>query len=447
MDKFSRRRFLEVSSAVGLGVSLAAGRTKVLAATGPGRATANEKIVLGFVGVAGRGNSLLDQFLRHADVEVGAICDVYKPHLDAAVEKVKAAKGNTPKAFKDFRQLLEEKDIDAVICATPPHWHPLITIMACEAGKDVYCEKPMCMHPAEANAVVKAARANHRVTQIGTQIHATDNYHHVVDIVRSGILGKISSVHTVLCLNDAPDGIGKQPDSDPPADLDWDMWCGPLPVMPFNQTIFTDGRHRYRKELIGSWLHEMGPHIVDLPVWAMNMTQPKACTAMGGRFTANDISTIPDTVEVLWEYDGYIMTWTNLCASSHGLHFNLGGKGITRRLGTSFHGTNATLWSTYDQFGIYIEGDRIKMEDVPPPPPRTWADHDREFLDAIKSRNLTLCDVEYHRNVHMALNLGHIALEAGRRIQWDAEKSEVIGDREANALVTPEYRAPWSLPA
>jgi predicted dehydrogenase len=437
-----------MSSAAGLGVALAAAPTRpVFAQAKAGKATPNEKIVLGFVGIAGRGNALLDQFIGHDDVEIAAIADVYKPHLDAAIDKVAKARGKAPDGYADFRKLLERADIDAIVCATPPHWHPLVTILACEAGKDVYCEKPMCMSPGEGAAMVKAARANNRITQIGTQIHATDNYHHVVDIVRSGILGKISCVHSVLCMNNAPDGIGKQADGEPPADLDWDLWCGPIPKLPFNETIFTSGRHRFCKALIGSWLHEMGPHIIDLPVWAMDMQAPKSIMAMGGKYAVDDISTVPDTMEATWEFGDHMLQWTYMGASSHGLQMNLGGKGMTGRHGTSFHGTNATLWANYDSFGVYVEGDRLKMEDLPKPPDHTWANHDREFLNSIKSRTLCACDVEYHLKVHTLLNLAHIAMNVNRKIYWDAEKRCITGDNEANALVTPQYRSPWVLPA
>lgn len=450
MSQITRRGFLKAGGAAGIGAGIGlhhlATGPAILAAAGPGKATPGEKINLGFIGVAGRGTHHMDWFLKHEDTECAAVCDVYQPHLDAAVKKAEQMKGRNPKAYTDFRKLLEQDDIDAVCVGTPPHWHPLVTIYACQAGKDVYCEKPMCFSPIEAAAMVKAARANHRVTQVGTQIHATGNYHHVVEIVRSGVLGKISRVQCALCLNNAPDGIGNQPNTDPPPGLDWDMWCGPAPLIPFNQTIFESGRHRFMRELIGSWIHEMGPHIVDLPVWAMEMGAPRSASAQGGKFATQDISTIPDTLEATWDYGDFIMTWTNTCASSHGLQFNFGGKGITRRLGISFQGVNGTLLSTYHDQELYIEGERINPEDVPKPPEHTWASHEREFLDAVKSREMCSCDVAYHARVHAPLNLANAAYYAGRKLNWDAEKMEVVGDPEGNALVQPNYRAPWKLP-
>jgi predicted dehydrogenase len=461
MQKVTRRDFLRTTGAAGVaaglgtscqtiakkGTAQGAERPKITASAPPGKATANEKIALGFVGVGGRGTSLLEEFMRFDDVVIPAIADVYAPHAEKAAERVQNKYGKRPNTYKDFRELLERKDIDAIVCATPPHWHPLVTIFACQAGKDVYCEKPMCYSPVEAEAMVKAARANHRVTQIGTQIHATENYHHVVEIVRSGLLGKISRVHCVLSLNEAPEGIGKTPNTTPPPDLDWDMWCGPRPLLPYNPVIFTEGRHRYLREIVGSWIHEMGPHIVDLPVWALDLHHPRSVVAQGGKFATDDISTIPDTMEVIWDYGDFIMTWTNQCANSHGLEWHRGGDRMTRRLCISFFGVNGTLIADYNSLEVFSEGERLRKEDLPPIPKRTWPEHSREFLDCVRSRALPSCDVSYHERVHIALNLGQFALDLDRKLHWDGEKRQFVNDAQANEYMQPKYRAPWVLPA
>jgi len=399
---------------------------------------ASEKVVMGFVGTAGRGKHMMDKFMEHPDVEIAAVCDVYKPHLEQAIAKT----DGKAKGYHDFRELLERKDLDAVVVTTPPHWHPLISICAMEAGKDVYCEKPMCLKPVEGRAVVKMARETKRVTQVGTQIHDGENYHQVVEIVRSGILGEISSVRTQLMLNEAPNGItGNPPDEDPPADLDWDMWCGPLEMMPYNRARFT--LHRYFGELVGSWLHEMGPHIIDLPVWALEMGPPKAVTAMGGKFATHDISTIPDTMEALFEYDDLLMSWSNRCANSFG--------GVTRKAGgrqlaVSFHGVDGTLVADYDTHKLIGEPGKLEHPELPEPHLPRSPGHRREFLDCIKSRKQCSCSFDYHYNVHVALNLGNVSYRLGRRIVWDDEKGEAVGDKEANEMLEANYRKPWKLP-
>jgi predicted dehydrogenase len=456
MSKVNRRQFLQSTSGAAIGAGLSAGcastpekKQVAMLATAPGkkagRATANEKIMIGVVGVAGRGSNHLDSLTQYPDVEVAALCDCYQTNLNQAADRVTKRTNKAPKTYKDYRALLDNKDLDCVFVVTPPHWHPLISIHACQAGFDVYCEKPMCLSPVEGRAMVKAARHNNRVTQIGTQIHAGENYRRVVEIVRSGILGKISQVRTSLALNEAPEGIGKTPNSDPPAELDWDMWCGPLQKIPFNMSHFVAGHHRYFAETIGSWLHEMGPHIVDLAVWAMDLPAPKSASSVGGKFATDDISTIPDTMDTLWEYDGMMMTWSNTCANSH-MQTPKRTPTIDRRLHVAFHGVNGSLISDYSEYELISEGERMVNPKLPDPyMPRVKA-HDREFLDAIKSRELPSCDFEKHYPLAMALNLGNISYKVGRKVVWDDKKGEIVGDREANALVTPRYREPWVLP-
>jgi predicted dehydrogenase len=422
--------------------SAMAARPKIAGKTPPGKVNANDKIVMGFIGVAGRGSGHIDWFGKHKDVEPGAVCDVYQKHLDAAVAKT----GGKAKPYKDFRRLLEQKDIDAVVVATPPHWHPLITVLACEAGKDVYVEKPMSLAPAEARAMVKAARANNRVTQVGTQIHADENFHRCVEIVRSGVLGKISAVRVGIALNEAPNGIGFTPDSDPPEGLDWDLWLGPLPKMAFNRAKFEHGQHRYFAELAGSWINELGPHIGDLAFWALDPGPPKTVQAMGGKFAIKDMSTIPDTMEVLCEYDGLVLTISNTCANCFGGYFQKKPE-ITRNLSVTFQGVNGTLMADYGRYELVSEGDRLKDVKLPEPSLPRSPGHEREFLDCVKSRKQPSCSVAYHYPLHIALNLGHIAMKVGRKVRWDEQKGEIVGDKEANRLVTPQYRAPWDLPA
>lgn len=442
--ELTRREFLKTTGATvavaSAGLSaIPAAAQNVSAAAKP--APASEKIVLGFVGVAGRGTHLLNWFKAHPDVEVGAICDVYKPHLDAAL----AACDGKPKAYSDFRKLLEQNDIDAVVVATPPHWHPLVSIYALQAGKDVYCEKPMFRYPAEGRAMLKAARDNKRVTQVGTQVHAGENFRRAVEVVRSGMLGKIAAVRVIVTMNEYPGGIGRPADSDPLEGLDWNMWLGPAPVVPFNKARFESGQHRYFRDYVGSWLHELGPHIVDLAWWAMDPGEPKLVSASGGRFIADDISDIPDTMNVLWQFDDLTIDWIHTSCNSYNFGFG-GPPDCGRRLGVMFQGSNGTLMADYGSYQVISEADRLK--DIPPPQPSIppSSGHEREFLDAIKTREQPSCSFEYHVPLGTALSLGQIAFESGRQLAWDSESGRIIGDKSAAALAYPRYRKPWSLP-
>ena len=420
--ELSRREFLKTTGATAALVGMGLNAVPSVAQDKP--VPANGKIVLGVIGCGGRGQRHIGSFGQYADVETGG----------------------KAKAYSDFRKLLEQKDIDAVVVATPPHWHPLISIHACQARKDVYCEKPICLVPAEGYAMLKAARDNKRVTQVGTQIHARENFRRCVEIVRSGMLGKVPSVHVICTLNEYPGGLGRPADTPPPQGLDWDMWLGPAPVAPFNMAKFVGGQHRYFRDYVGSWLNELGPHIVDLAYWAMDPGEPVAVSASGGRFVADDISDIPDVLDVLWEYPGFVMSWVHTACNSFNFGFGAPPDG-GRRQSVMFHGNKGTLIGDYRDLRIFAEGDRLKNAKEPEPSIPASPGHEREFLDSIKSRVQPPCSFEYHVPLAVALTLGHIAFRTGRKIKWDPKNHRVIGDREADALCQARYRKPWRLPA
>ncbi|MDH7482736.1 MAG: Gfo/Idh/MocA family oxidoreductase [Armatimonadota bacterium] len=440
--KLSRRDFLKSSSAMALTAGMGLSVSHAAAQEVRKVVSANEKIVLGCIGLGGRGMGVMNGFMRYEDVEIGAVCDVSEERRNAAVEKTEGK----AKAFKDFREVLEQKDIDAVVITTPPHWHPLMSIYACQAGKDVYCEKPISRYPAEAIAMAKAARDNKRVTQVGTQIHSLDNFRRCVEIVQSGKLGKVMAVRVICTMNEYPGGIGKTPDSEPPPGLDWDAWLGPAPKVPYNEARFKF--HRYFKDYVASWLSELGPHILDLAFWAMDPGQPLSAYATGGRFVADDISDIPDTVDAVWEFPGFTMSWINMCGNSYNFDFG-GPPDGGRRLGVIFHGTDATLLGDYGSHKVVVEKQKMKEgEEFTPPPPTIPSSpgHDREFLDAIKTRQQPSCNFDYHLPIAIAIDIAHISMKVGRKVRWDAKKGEIIGDKEANELVTPVYRKPWVFP-
>ena len=408
------------------------------------QASPSEKVVIGIVGTAGRGiGHHLNTFKKFADVEIGAVCDVHEGHLAAAV---KATDGKA-KGYKDFRKLIEQKDIDAVIVSTPPHWHPLVTLTALQAGKDVLAEKPMCRFPMEGKLMADLAKRYNRVTQVGTQIHATESYRKSVDIVRSGALGKITSVTNFCTMNDNSEGLGNPPDSEPPEGLDWDFWLGPAPKVPYNVGRFRDGMHRYFKDYVDSWLHELGPHILELPFWALELGQPAAVAASGGRFATESIADVPDTLQAIWDYPDRQMTMTWNMMQNNAFHFGVGNPGPGRHNGIVFHGKEGTLtivnYGTpqhLDKNGKPVEGMEYPVAVQPSP------GHEREFIDCVKSRKECSCSFENHLPLHTAMNLAHIALATGRKLTWDAKKWEVVGDKEATAMLTPRYRSPWKRP-
>lgn len=429
-----RREFLQSSLSLGAGLFFTRTYSQ------EGKSSPNERIGLGFIGVGPRGMALLREFRQFPDVDIVAVCDVYQERVDKAV----AAMDGKATGVKDFRRVLDRKDVDAVVIATPPHWHALISIMACQAGKDVYCEKPMCLTVAEAKAMVQAAEHYGRITQIGTQIHAGQNFRRVVEIVRSGMLGKITRVRVFVVQNIAPNGIGNPPDSEPPTGLDWDMWCGPARLRPFNPAVF--GAHYYFRDYAGcGLLHNMGPHVLDLAFWALELKAPKSVAAIGGKFALQDISDVPDTLEAVYDFGDLTLTWTHSEACSFGFELHEG-TGIGRRLGIVFHGTNGTLAANYSTFKLFPEGDRLDPNKLPEPSIPPSPGHTREWLDGIKTRQQPLCHFGYHYWIQLAISLGDIAFQVGRKIFWDDKLERTIGDEEANRLLTPTYRKPWSLP-
>jgi hypothetical protein len=246
-------------------------------------------------------------------------------------------------------------------------------------------------------------------------------------------------------MNDDSEGLGTPANEAPPQGLDWKNWIGPAPAVPFNMGRFRDGMHRYFKDYVDSWLHELGPHIVDLPFWALELPCPTAVSSAGGRFATNSMADVPDTFDVLWEFPEMIMTWTLMQASS--FNFGVGASGGGRKLGIVFDGTEGTLLANYglcqvlDKKGNVIEGGEY------PQATKRSPGHEREFIDGVKSRTECSCSFANHLPMHTALNLAHISLNLGRKIHWDEAKWEVTGDAEANAMARPQYQNGYELPA
>ena len=425
MLNVSRREFL-AASALAAGAITRGAEPEAKKRVGP-----NDQIVLGFIGLGGMGSGLLEIFRKFPDVRVGAVCDVYEPHRLRA----RQAAGGNPSDYKDFREVLDRKDVDAVVVATPDHWHAIPTILACQAGKDVYCEKPLSYRIAEGRAMVKAAEDNKRVTQMGNLIHATENYHRVVEIVRSGVLGKITKTRVWMAADRS--GLGKPADSAPPAGVDYDFWLGPAPLRAFNSNRFLFS-WRYFWDYAGGILMDFCCHIVDLVHWAMEVDAPETVVATGGRYALQDNAETPDTLEVVYHYaKGFDMVWSQADASSHGFE----GRG----LGIMFQGTDATLVADYGTFEVFPEKGRSIA--LPAPSLPRSVGHHREWLDAIKTRARCSCHFEYGHRLTSVGHLGNIALWTGEKLRWDGAAERVTNHDDANRHLTrAAYRAPWALP-
>ncbi|OYP28866.1 Gfo/Idh/MocA family protein [Rhodopirellula sp. MGV] len=404
-------------------------------------AAASERIRVGVIGVANRGGQLIDAFLPHSDCEIVAVCDVDSNTLGKAVNKL----DGKPKPYRDFRQVIDRDDIDAIVVATPDHWHAIQTITACDAGKDVYCEKPLSIAVNEGRAMVNAARRNNRIVQVGTHRRSSKLYRELAPQVQDGMIGKVCVSRAFRTSNMYPDGIGKLAASDPPSTLDWNMWLGPRPERPYQDNI-APYKFRWWKNYssqMGNW----GVHYLDAIRWCTGDEAPKSVCAMGGNFAIDDDRTIPDTMQVTFEFESGRL-------AIFGQYETSGNRAIQQGE-IELRGTDGTCYVSERDYEIVPEsggqfadrGPRMKPQkkSVPGGNALLTQDHARNFLDCIKSRELPNADVEIgHRSTTMSL-IANISLAVGRRLEWDAQAERFINDDEANELLQYDYRAPWKL--
>ncbi len=403
-------------------------------------AAAGERVRVAFIGVGNRGGQLLERTLQLAQAEVIALCDVYQPYLDAWKAKI-----NHPvDTYTDFRRVLERADIDAVFIASPDHWHALQTVMACDAGKDVYVEKPMSFTIVEGQKMVEAVHRTQRVVSVGLQRRSSKNFQRLRDEVQKGSAGKITVSRSYRLSNMAPKGIGKAVDADPPADLDWEMWLGPRPQRPFRDTI---APYKFRWwQAYSSQMTNWGIHYFDLLRWILGEDHIVSTSVHGGIFAIDDDRSIPDTMHAIYEFPGKsLMLFGQYEASGYpmfpkGYEFELRGT-----LGTVFGG--GTGFEIIPEQGGQFQDPAPRMEgmDVPSDNGDHAAQHIENFLECVKSRETPNCSVEEGHKSTLIAHLGNIALATQSRIEWDPVAQRITNNNDANELLHYEYRAPWKL--
>lgn len=403
----------------------------------------NDKIRIGLIGCGHMGRVNLSNCAAFPDVVVTAACDVDTNRLEPTLEQFKS----TCRGYHDYRELLQREEVDAVIIATPPHWHALQAIAACEAGKDVYLQKPMTLHLGESLAVRNAVRRHERMSQVGTQHHAREEHHRVIEYVRSGNLGPIGVARTFNVMNQTSRGIGTGGYKEPHEGMDWDFWCGPAPLGRYNRKLAADAYHHCSwMDYSGGWTPGNGPHMIDLPITALGLGYPEVTSSSGGRFVVRDDGDAYDHHEVLWRYPRLTLTWMMSLTNSYG--FDLQGDPAPRtRLGVYFHGTNGTLYADYlGQSKLVSEGDGLKDKPIPERSIPSSPGQEREWLDSIRSRVPPSCSVDHHVKIDVAIALSLLSLKLGRSVRFDAAKEWITGDAEAERMAVPEYRAPWKFP-
>ena len=441
----NRRGFLGATAAVAAATWMGARpyAARAGATTGP-----NDTVNMALIGCGARGaNQVMPSFMALPGVRMVAVCDVNSNHLAQAREK---AGGEKVAAYHDFRKLLDDTSIDAVIVATQAHWHVPIAIAACQAGKDVYLEKPLANSIGEGRYLIDAAKKYDRIVQIGTQQHSQEHYRKAVEIIQSGKLGDISEVKVWDHTYWAP-GRGNPADCPPPPELAWDFYVGPAPMRSYNPNMYYKYGYDWFKLSGAGHQVAWGVHHFDIVAWAMGVNWPIAASAMGGHYAYQDNFEWPNTFDGMLEFgpgpvakNGFVLQYT----------MRMGCRRVQRSHAKCFYGTEASMLVDRSRISIVAEstgnkkttgvGNLLNSEEEILPADDKFR-HSEVFLENIRRRKQPEANAEAG---HCATNFGHlmnISWQAGRSIRWDGEKEQVIDDPAANALVTKPYRAPWKL--
>lgn len=429
--RFSRRRFLQTTAATGAAGFL---QSRQLSAEVK-RPAPNDRLHVGLIGVAGQGSYNLNEVVG-AGAELVALCDVDESRAGPARERF-------PKArfYTDFRKLIEQKGLDAVVVATPDHTHALPTLAALRAGLHVYCEKPLTHTVGEARLVAETAARHKRVTQMGTQIHAQTNYRRVVEIIQAGVLGPVKEVH-VWCGTSW--GGGERPKETPevPKGLHYDLWLGPAPSRPYHPTYIPFHWRRWW-DFGGGTLADMACHFVDLPFWALKLRHPTHVAAEGPPLHPE---TTARTLKVVYEFparDNWPAVKLMWYDGGDKPALVKEGKAPKWNSGVLFVGAKGMLVADYDRRQLLpekdFEGFKPPQENIP-----NSLGHHKEWVEACKNGGTTTCNFDYSGALTEAVLLGNVSYRVGKPLTWDAKnlKADVP---EAEKFIHKEYRKPWTL--
>jgi predicted dehydrogenase len=430
MSRDSRRTFLQQTAAAGIGLGLSAGLAR-------GAVAANDKISVACIGVRGRGNSVMHSFAAEPDVVVTHICDVTESVRNQRGEEMKQKTGVMPKLVNDFHELLSDPSIDAFMVATPDHWHAMLTIYGCLAGKDVYVEKPASHNIVEGKTAVAAARKHERMVQVGTQIRSATFLHEAAEYVRSGGLGKV--IFGRAWETDRSGAVHLGPDSTPPRGFDYEIWQGPAPERPYNASI-VGGAWRWLFDYGTGDLGNDGVHRIDYCRAVMGLEgMPQAVSCAGGKlFFTDDDQEWPDTVLVSYEYPGQILQYEMRLWSRPRLFGASEGAAVYGENGWMLL-TNSS-YTAYDAAGKVVKQGQTNSAEV-------QQVHIRNFLDAVRSRKRESLNQEiYSGHVSTLMcHAGHIAWRSGKRLRLDAQ-TESFDDPAANQFLGREHRKGYELP-
>ena len=429
----TRRRFISrvgsTAAAAGLAASFGPRASAAIR-----KVSANDKIVVGFIGVGGMGRSHFDRLLNHAEVQIAAATDTdSRRQADA---KAKAAEAGVPiDTYTDFREMLERPDLDAVFVATPDHWHALAATAAMKAGKDVYCEKPLALTIAEGRAIVDTARRYGRVCQMGTQQRSDWWFRHACELVRNGRIGEVKKA---VCFFGPNPYQAWQPDEEPPPYLDWNQWLGPAQWRPFNAAIHPYN-FRYFRDYSGGMLTDWGVHLFDIAQWGLGKddTDPIKVEAEGHMF-ADNMFEFPETMRIQYDYGDVLLEWQQGTAEDVEP-----GQGY----GTKFFGMEGEVFVNRSGYKARAKGGGIVDENIGGDDVRLYDSpgHHQDFLNCMRTRNRPICDVATGQRATCISHLGNISFRLGRPLAYDPVAEKFLNDPAANRMTSKPMRVPWCL--
>ena len=426
----NRRQFIQRMAATSAALSLAGCQ----ALPRVSRVSPNEKLNIGIIGVANRGGANLGGV---ASENIVALCDIDELYLNQAAQNFPAAK-----CYRDFRKMLEQNNIDAVVVSTPDHTHAPAANMAMKLGKHVYCEKPLTHNIYEARKLAQTAAKYNLATQMGTQIHEGDNYRRVVELIQSGAIGEVSRVH--VWFSGGRTGNGRSNETfDIPKHIDWDLWLGPAPYRPYNPA-YHPAQWRDWWDFAGGTLGDFGCHYMDLPFWALKLRHPTTVEATGSEVKPENTA---EKLTVHYDFPArdklppVKMTWYNgselpAVLTDHDLP--------AWSAGVLFMGTKGMLMANYGEHKLFPEDDFADFE-----PPRKWLPstigHHWEWIIACKTGNPTTCNFDYAGALTETVHLGNVSFRLGRKLEWDAKKLIATNCPQANQYIRRKYRKGWKL--
>jgi predicted dehydrogenase len=408
------------------------------------KVSANDKINVALIGCRNMGFGILKHALNNSDVNCVAICDVDDNVINEKMAELQTTYNSKPKTYKDFRKMLEQKDIDAVIIGTPDHWHCLNTVYSLQAGKDVYVEKPMANTIEECNIMVRAAKKYDKIVQVGQQQRSGFVFQKTMELIKTG---KIGTLRKVNIWANFPYGLGPipVPDEQPPQGVDYDMWLGPAPQRPYNKNRY-HGSWRHFWDYGGGLMSDWGVHLLDIALWAKDSVQgPKTVLAYGGNiFPEKRARETFDTMNLIFPANDFVINWDMTAGLNSGPYGKM--------YGLAFVGDNGTLVVNRETIDLYPEWDNTKKEHKTAEyqfrdGKESHGEHVRNFLDCIKSRKAPACTPEMGRATAIYVHAANIAARVGETmLEWDDKKNLFANSKQANDLVKPIYRNPWTLP-